>query len=69
MQIDIDGRRLSLRYLMEVNLVGGSAETLRVLLPLLKPRPNTAWRDEIARHVKHWWEALEARAMSEAKPI
>jgi len=68
-QIDIDGRRLSLRYPMEVNLVGGSAETLRALLPLLKPRPNTVWRDEIARHVKHWWEALEARAMSEAKPI
>src|SRR5213076_3499095 len=30
-QIDIDGRMLGLRYPMEVNLVGDSAETLRAL--------------------------------------
>ena len=30
-QIDIDGRVLSMRYPMEVNLVGDSAETLRAL--------------------------------------
>ena len=35
-QIDIDGRMVGLRYPMEVNLVGGSAETLRALIPLLE---------------------------------
>ena len=30
-QIDIDGRMLSLRYPMDVNLVGDSRETLRAL--------------------------------------
>ena len=35
-QIDIDGRMLGIRYPMEVNLVGDSAETLRALLPLLE---------------------------------
>jgi pyruvate dehydrogenase (quinone) len=34
-QIDIDGRLLSIRYPMEIGLVGDSKETLRVLLPLL----------------------------------
>ena len=34
-QIDIDGTRLSLRYPMEVNMVGDSAVTLSALLPLL----------------------------------
>ena len=43
-QIDIDGTRLSLRYPMEVNMVGDSAVTLRALLPLLKQKPADGWR-------------------------
>src|SRR5581483_5116882 len=35
-QIDIKADMLSLRYPMEVNLVGDSAETLRALLPMLE---------------------------------
>jgi pyruvate dehydrogenase (quinone) len=34
-QIDIDPGMLSIRYPMEVNLVGDSTETLRAMLPLL----------------------------------
>src|SRR6185437_6109151 len=34
-QIDIDGRLIGIRYPMDVNLVGDSAETLRALIPLL----------------------------------
>ena len=45
-QIDIDPDMLSLRYPMEVNLVGDAAETLRALLPLLRQKPDTAWRDD-----------------------
>ena len=37
-QIDIDGRMLGIRYPMEVNLVGDSAETLRALMPRLSAR-------------------------------
>ena len=37
-QIDIDPRMLSLRYPMEVPLVGDAALTLRALLPRLKSR-------------------------------
>ena len=68
-QIDIDGRMLSLRYPMELGLVGDSRETLRALLPLLKPRPDRSWRDEIEDNVQRWWDVLEARAMSDADPI
>ena len=39
-QIDIAGRMLSLRYPMEVGLVGDSAETLRALLPLLQAKAD-----------------------------
>jgi len=35
-QMDLDGRMLSLRYPMHLSLVGDSAETLRAPLPLLQ---------------------------------
>jgi pyruvate dehydrogenase (quinone) len=68
-QIDIDPARLSLRYPMEVNLVGDSAATLGALLPLLKRNADRAWRDKIADNLKDWWKLLEARAMDEADPV
>jgi pyruvate dehydrogenase (quinone) len=68
-QIDIDGRMLSLRYPMEVNLVGDAAATLRALLPLLERKLDRAWRERIEREVAGWWRTLEARAMAEADPI
>jgi pyruvate dehydrogenase (quinone) len=68
-QIDLDGRKLSLRYPMEVNLVGDSRETLRALLPLLQQKQDRAWRDGIEGAVRKWWEVLEARAMNEAHPV
>jgi pyruvate dehydrogenase (quinone) len=68
-QIDLDGRRLSLRYPTEVNLVGDSRETLRALLPLLQAKADRGWREEIEQDVRRWWEVLQARAMNEAQPI
>ena len=47
MQIDIKPDMLSIRYPMEVNLVGDSAETLRALLPLLEQKTDRAWREGI----------------------
>jgi pyruvate dehydrogenase (quinone) len=68
-QIDIDGRMLSLRYPMEVNLVGDSRETLLALLPLLQRKTDRSWRERIEKNVVDWWEVLEARAMHDADPI
>jgi pyruvate dehydrogenase (quinone) len=68
-QIDLDGRKLALRYPTEVNLVGDSAETLRALIPLLQRKTDRGWREEIEKHVRKWWEVLEARSQNEAKPI
>ncbi len=68
-QIDIDGANLSMRYPMEVNLVGDSAVTLKALLPLLSQQASSKWRDEIAGNMKDWWKTLEDRAMHGADPI
>ena len=68
-QIDIDGTMLSLRYPMEVNMVGDSATTLRALLPLLEQKKADDWRQGIEKDVAAWWKTLEDRAMQSADPI
>jgi pyruvate dehydrogenase (quinone) len=68
-QIDIDGRMLSMRYPMEVNLVGDSRETLRALLPLLRTKEDRSWRERLEDAVARWWKVLEARARNPADPI
>ncbi|HEY0822351.1 MAG TPA: thiamine pyrophosphate-requiring protein, partial [Ramlibacter sp.] len=68
-QVDIDGRRLGLRYAFELNLQGDSAATLRALLPLLRQKADTGWRDAIAANVSRWREVLEARAMNSADGV
>ncbi|MGF6965163.1 pyruvate dehydrogenase (quinone) [Paraburkholderia sp. WC7.3g] len=66
-QIDIKADMLSLRYPMEVNLVGDSAETLRALLPLLDDKKDRLWRERIEGWVADWWKTLEKRAHEPAK--
>ena len=68
-QIDLDGRMLSIRYPMEVNLMGDSAETLRALIPLLVRKEHGSWRKMLEKEISDWWKLLEARAMQDADPI
>jgi pyruvate dehydrogenase (quinone) len=68
-QIDIDARMLSIRYPMEVNLVGDSAETLRALIPLLEKKTDRSWRKKLEKEIQEWWKLLEARAKNSADPI
>ncbi|MDB4968799.1 MAG: Pyruvate oxidase [Myxococcales bacterium] len=68
-QIDIDGRMLSLRYPMEVNLVGDSAETLRALAPLLERKTDRSWREKIEKSTASWWKLMDERAHTPANPI
>jgi pyruvate dehydrogenase (quinone) len=68
-QIDINGRMISIRYPMEVNLIGDSAETLRMLIPLLHRKEDRSWRERIEKNVAQWWKTMEDRAMESADPI
>lgn len=68
-QIDRDGRKLSLRYPIEIGLEGDSKATLQALLPMLEAKTSGAWRRKIEKNVARWWETLEARAMVAAQPI
>jgi len=68
-QIDLKPEMLSLRYPMEVNLVGDAAETLRALLPMLTRKRDRGWREQIERWTADWWKTLDARAHQEASPV
>lgn len=68
-QIDLAADMLSLRYPMEVNLVGDAAETLRALIGLLERKQNASWRERIEKNVADWWKTLEERAMQPAVPV
>jgi pyruvate dehydrogenase (quinone) len=68
-QIDIDAGMLSIRYPMEVGLVGDAAETLRALLPRLNQKQAREWRKTIEDNVREWWKTLEERANQPAEPV
>jgi len=68
-QVDIDPRMLSLRYPMEVNMVGDAAKTLKKLLPMLEEKSDRSWRQKIEKEVSQWWKTLEDRAMVSADPL
>lgn len=68
-QIDLDAKRLGIRYPMDVHLHGDSRETLQALIPLLKRKEDRSWREEIEENIKQWWKVVEAQAMNTADPI
>ncbi|MCK1741621.1 thiamine pyrophosphate-requiring protein [Bradyrhizobium sp. 139] len=68
-QIDIDASMMSIRFPMEVGLVGDAAETLRALLPRLAPKSDGAWRKGIEDDVAKWWKTLDDRAHQPAAPV
>ncbi len=68
-QIDIEPGMLSIRYPMEVNLVGDSTATLRALLPMLQAKSDRSWRQQIEKSVADWWKVMEGRAMQSADPL
>src|SRR5919197_325614 len=68
-QIDLDGRMLSIRYPMECAMVGDAKETLAELNPLLERKEDRSWREQLEEEIQEWWRLLEERAMQSAEPI
>jgi pyruvate dehydrogenase (quinone) len=68
-QIDLDGSMIGMRYPYEVNLVGDAATTLRALIPLLKPKEDRGWQNDLCDKVTDWWQTMEAEAGVSANPL
>jgi pyruvate dehydrogenase (quinone) len=68
-QIDLDPKRIGLRYPVEAPLVGDAARTLRALLPKLQPHRDRAFLEEAQAGVKEWRELLIERGTREDMPM
>ncbi|MFZ0705052.1 MAG: thiamine pyrophosphate-dependent enzyme [Candidatus Korobacteraceae bacterium] len=68
-QIDINPVRLSLRYPMEVGLIGDSKTVLQTLIPLLKKKQDRSFLEKAQKGMKEWWEVIETRATRMDKPM
>ena len=68
-QIDIDGRMLSLRYPMELPLIGDSKQSLQALIPLLERKTDRSWREKIEANITEWWQVVEGSAKQKGNPI
>ncbi|OOY03548.1 thiamine pyrophosphate-requiring protein [Thioclava sp. F28-4] len=68
-QIDLDPTMVSMRYPMDVNLVGDAADTVEALLPRLKPKTDRSWREKIEKKTAEWWEGVEKRVKESADPV
>ncbi len=66
-QIDHDGRMLSLRYPVEINLLGDSKETLKRLIPLLHQKDAKGWRNKIIEDIRIWNQEQAQLAMRESE--
>ncbi len=60
-QIDVQGRMLSIRYPMDLALEGDATESLKELLPLLRRKEDRAWQEEIKSNVADWWRLMDDR--------
>ena len=61
-QVDRSARMLSLRYPMEVNLLGDTAATLHELLPLLQRNRDRSFQEAVIKNVADWWRLMDDRA-------
>lgn len=68
-QIELDPKRIGLRYPVEVGLIGDSRRTLLALLPLLKKNESRKFLEKAQEGMKDWWELMEERGTREDKPM
>jgi pyruvate dehydrogenase (quinone) len=68
-QIELDPKRIGLRYPVEVGLVGDSGSCLRELIPLLRRKEDRSFLNAAQAGMKDWWQLMEKRATRTDKPM
>jgi pyruvate dehydrogenase (quinone) len=68
-QIELDPKRIGMRYPVDVGLVGDSASTLRELIPLLRGKDDQSFLKAAQAGMKDWREVMEKRATRTDKPM
>ncbi len=68
-QIDLDPKRIGLRFPVEVGLIGDSRNTLRELIPLLKRQENRKFLQAAQAGMKDWRDLMEKRGTRPDMPM
>ncbi len=68
-QIELDPKRIGLRYPVEVGLVGDSKRCLQELMPLLQRKENRSFLEKAQKGMKDWNEIMLKQATREDKPM
>jgi pyruvate dehydrogenase (quinone) len=68
-QIDIDPKRIGLRFPVDVGLVGDSGAVLRELLPRLRQNGNRSFLEKAQKGMKAWWQVMEERGTRRETPM
>jgi len=68
-QIELDPRRIGLRFPVEVGLVGDSRRVLRELLPHLKQKENRSFLQKMQKGMEEWRKTLTDRANRRDVPM
>jgi pyruvate dehydrogenase (quinone)/pyruvate oxidase len=68
-QIELDPKRVGLRYPVEVGLIGDSRRTLQALIPMLRRNENREFLEKAQRGMRDWWQVMEEQAMRRDVPM
>ena len=68
-QIDMDPKRIGLRYPVEVGLVGDSRRVLQELLPRIKRNKHRGFLKEAQDQMRDWWKIMQQRGTRQDKPM
>jgi pyruvate dehydrogenase (quinone) len=68
-QIELDPKRIGLRYPVEAGLVGDSRRTLQALLPMLRQNPDRDFLRKAQDGMKDWMKLMDERATRRDKPM
>jgi pyruvate dehydrogenase (quinone)/pyruvate oxidase len=68
-QIELDPKRVGLRYPVDVGLVGDSKTVLTELLPLLKKNDSGKFLDVAQKSMRDWRELMNERGTRDTKPM
>jgi pyruvate dehydrogenase (quinone)/pyruvate oxidase len=68
-QIEVDPKRIGLRFPVEVGLVGDSRNVLRELLPRLKRKENRSFLEKAQKGMEDWRKIMHDRATRNDVPM
>src|SRR5439155_14166890 len=68
-QIDLDPKRIGLRYPVEAGIVGDAPRALQALLPRLEYRKDRSFLEQAQAGMREWNELLHERGTRQDKPM